>query len=231
VTILVSSLEITKGIHLIPKIRGANAYLVEGKEGIKIIDTGLPGNAGRILSYAESLGYQPTDVKMIILTHSDIDHTGSAARLRAQTRGKVGIHEADALRLSGEKKLKEVKGVLGLFLRGMGVFMRFEPVKADVLLKDSDVIEGLTVIHTPGHTDGSICLYIPTKALFVGDALATDNQQNLSLPRKSMSVNLSQAKESVKKIALLDFSLLLPGHGPPLEQNASAITKEFATHL
>lgn len=225
------SLEITKGIHRIPKIRGANVYLVEGNAGITVIDSGLPGNAERILSYVESLGYQSTDVKMIALTHSDIDHTGSAARLRAQTRGKVGIHEADAPRLSGEKKLKEVKGILGLFLRTMSVFMRFEPVNADVFLKDSDNIDGLTVIHTPGHTDGSICLYLPTKALFAGDALATDNRQNLSLPRKSLSVNLNQAKESVKTIALLDFSLLLPGHGPLIEHDASAKTREFAAHL
>jgi glyoxylase-like metal-dependent hydrolase (beta-lactamase superfamily II) len=196
-----------------------------------VIDTGLPGNADRIMSYVESLGRQRTDIKMIILTHPDIDHAGSVARLRIETHSKVGIHEADAPRLSGEKQLKEVRGALGLFLRAMGVFMQFEPVNADLLLKDSDHVDELTVVHTPGHTEGSICLYLPKNAVFVGDALATDNQRKLSLPRKSMSVDLSQAKESVKKIALLEFSVLLPGHGPPIEQNASMITREFAARL
>jgi glyoxylase-like metal-dependent hydrolase (beta-lactamase superfamily II) len=156
-----------------------------------------------------------------------MDHAGSAARLKEETHAKVAIHEADAPRLSGEKELKAVKGVLGLFLRVAGAVMRFSRLKADVLLKDSDIIDGLTVIHTPGHTEGSICLYLPARALFVGDALLTNDERTLSLPRKSMSMDMDQAKESIKKVSQLEYSVLLPGHGPPIEQNASAITKEF----
>jgi glyoxylase-like metal-dependent hydrolase (beta-lactamase superfamily II) len=113
----------------------------------------------------------------------------------------------------------------------MGAVMRFNRIEADVLLKDSNIIDGLTVIHTPGHTDGSICLYLPGRALFVGDALLTDDERMLSLPRRSMSTDLDQAKKSIKKISELKYSVLLPGHGPPIERNASAITKEFVTHL
>jgi glyoxylase-like metal-dependent hydrolase (beta-lactamase superfamily II) len=220
-------LEIAEGIHLIPRVRGANAYLVRSNEGITVVDTGLPGSAGKILAYVESIGCHHSDVKTIVLTHSDMDHAGSAARLKEETHAKVAIHEADAPRLSGEKELKAVKGVLGLFLRVAGAVMRFNRLKADVLLKDSDIIDGLTVIHTPGHTEGSICLYLPARALFVGDALLTNDERTLSLPRKSMSMDMDQAKESIKKVSQLEYSVLLPGHGPPIEQNASAITKEF----
>ena len=109
--------------------------------------------------------------------------------------------------------------------------MRFNRVKADILLKNSDTIDGLTVIHTPGHTDGSICLYLPGRALFVGDALLTADKQGLSLPRRSMSTDLDQAKESIKKISELNYSVLLPGHGPPIERNASTIAKGFVARL
>ena len=166
-------MEITEGIHLIPRVRGANAYLVKQDNVITVIDTGLLGNAGKIIDYVQSIGCRPSDVKTIVLTHSDMDHAGSVARLKEETNAKVAIHEADAPRLSGEKEPKAVKGVLGLFLRAMSAFMRFNRMKADILLKDSDTIDGLTVIHTPGHTDGSICLYLPGRALFVGDALLT----------------------------------------------------------
>lgn len=220
-------MEIAEGIHLIPRVRGANAYLVRSNEGITVVDTGLPGSAGKILAYVESIGCHHSDVKTIVLTHSDMDHAGSAARLKEETHAKVAIHEADAPRLSGEKELKAVKGVLGLFLGVAGAVMRFSRLKADVLLKDSDIIDGLTVIHTPGHTEGSICLYLPARALFVGDALLTNDERTLSLPRKSMSMDMDQAKESIKKVSQLEYSVLLPGHGPPIEQNASAITKEF----
>jgi len=224
-------LEIAKGIHLIPRVRGANAYLVKSDNGIVVVDTGLPGNADKTLDYIESIGCRPSDVKTIILTHSDLDHAGSVARLKEETNAKVAIHEADAPRLSGEKEPKKVKGVLGVFLRVIGPFMRFTRVKADVLLKDSDTIDGLTVVHTPGHTDGSICLYLPGQAIFVGDALLTDSERMLTLPRRSMSVDMNQGKESIKKLLMLNYSVLLPGHGPPIEQNASTLTKEFVTRL
>jgi hydroxyacylglutathione hydrolase len=224
-------LEIGEGIHLIPRVRGANAYLVEGDEGITVVDTGLPGNAGKIVDYVQSIGCYHSNIKTTILTHSDIDHAGSAARLKEKTHAKVAIHEADAPRLSGEKEWKTVKGVLGLFFHAAGAVMRFNRLKADVLLKDSDIIDGLTVIHTPGHTEGSICLYLPRRAIFVGDALVTTGERMPSLPRRSMSMDMSLAKESIRKISRLEYSVLLPGHGPPIEQNASTIIKEFITRF
>jgi len=227
----VKDLEIAEGIHLIPRVRGANAYLVKRGDDITVVDTGLPGNAGKIIDYVQSIGCRPSDVKTIVLTHSDMDHSGSVARLKEETKARVAIHEADAPRLSGEKEPKAVKGVLGLLLRGMAAVIRFKRMKADVLLNDSDIVDGLTVIHTPGHTDGSICLCLPGRALFVGDALLTDDERMLSLPRRSMSTDLDQAKESIKKISELKYSVLLPGHGPPIERNASAITREFVTRL
>ena len=224
-------MEIAEGIHLIPRVRGANAYLVKRDDGITVVDTGLPGNAGKIIDYVQSIGSYPSDIKTIVLTHSDMDHSGSVARLKEETNAKVAIHEADAPRLSGEKEPKAVKGMLGSLLRAMAVIMRFKRINADVLLKDSDIVDGLTVIHAPGHTDGSICLYLPGRALFVGDALLTDDERMLSLPRRSMSTDLDQAKESIKKISALKYSVLLPGHGPPIERNASMIAQDFVAHL
>ena len=225
-------MEITKGIHLIPKVRGANAYLLQGEAGITIVDTGLPGNAPRILDYVESIGCHRSDIKTIALTHPDMDHAGSAARLREATQAKVAIHEADAPGLSEEKALKKVKHSRNrLLLRALGAFMRFQRLNADVFLRNSDIIDGLTVIHTPGHSEGSISLYLPDRALFVGDALATDSNRKLSLPPKSLSVDLDLAKESVRKISQLEFSILLPGHGPPIEQNAASETREFVARF
>lgn len=225
-------MEITREIHLVPAFRGANAYLVMSDEGVTVVDTGFPGSVGRILDYVEKLGCDRSDVKMIILTHPDVDHAGSAARLREETQAKVAIHEADAPGLSKEEALKAPKHSRNrLLLRALGVLMRFERLNADVLLRDSDIIDGLTVVHTPGHTEGSICLYLPGRALFVGDALLTNHERRLSLPGRSMSWNLDLAKESVRKISRLDYSILLPGHGPPIQQNASAITREFVARF
>lgn len=224
-------MEIAKDIHTIPKVRGSNAYLVKSDDGIVVVDTGLPGNADKILSYVESIGCRPSDIKTIVLTHSDLDHVGSVARLKEKTNARIAIHEADAPRLSGEKEWRTAKGMSGMLLRVIGIFMRFTRVKADVLLADSDIVDGLTVIHTPGHSDGSICLYLPSRALFVGDALLTNGKRTLTLPRKSMCTDANQAKESIKRLSELNYPLLLPGHGLPIEQNVSTATKEFIARL
>ena len=84
-------MEITEGIHLIPRVRGANAYLIKRDDGITVIDTGLPGNAGKIIDYVQNIGSHPSDIKTIVLTHSDMDHAGSVARLREETNAKVAI--------------------------------------------------------------------------------------------------------------------------------------------
>jgi glyoxylase-like metal-dependent hydrolase (beta-lactamase superfamily II) len=224
-------MEIARGVHHIGQVRGANSYLVLADDNAAVIDTGLPGNEKRIVEYTERLGVEATRIQCIILTHSDIDHSGSVAGLKNLTGAKVAIHEADAPRLAGEKKLKEVRGAAGVLLGAARVFMRFTPVKPDMLLKDSDRITGLIVIHTPGHTDGSICLYRENEAIFVGDALVTDLEGKPSLSSGSMTANIAQARESARKISAYQYDVLLPGHGPPITHDASRAVADYVRSL
>jgi glyoxylase-like metal-dependent hydrolase (beta-lactamase superfamily II) len=232
-------MELGRNIHLIPEIRGANSYAVLGEthaggEGhLTLIDTGMPGNAPRIIEFLKSLGKEQMDSFTIILTHPDIDHSGSVAELKEKLGNvKVAIHEADAPRLTGEKPLKEVRGLVGLLFKAMFPFMKFKPVTPDVLLKDGEQVDGLSVIHTPGHTQGSICLYSERlKAMFAGDALRTDKNRSPKLPSAAMTFNIAEAKNSIRKITSYEFELLLPGHGPPILTDASKKVKEFVASL
>ncbi|MGA2461509.1 MAG: MBL fold metallo-hydrolase [Candidatus Bathyarchaeia archaeon] len=232
-------MELGRNIHLIPEIRGANTYAVLGEtqaggEGhLTLIDTGMPGNAPRIIEFLKSLGKEQIGSLTIILTHPDIDHSGSVAELKEKLGNvKVAIHEADAPRLTGEKPLKEVRGLVGLLFKAMSPFMKFKPVKPDVLLKDGEQVDGLSVIHTPGHTQGSICLYGERlKAMFAGDALRTDKNRRPKLPSATMTLNIAEAKNSIRKIASYEFELLLPGHGPPILTDASKKVKELVASL
>jgi len=219
--------EITPGIHLVEKVRGANSYLVTAKEGAAVIDTGMPGNERKIVEYAQRMGIEPEKIQFIVLTHPDIDHSGSVAKLKALTNAKVAIHEVDAPRLRGEEKLKDVKGAMGAVLGVMGSFMRFTPVAPDLLLKDSDRVLDLVVIHTPGHTAGSICLYRDGEAMFVGDAMRTDSEGRPRPPSASMTANMETAMESVKKISTYQYAVLLPGHGPPITHDASKMVADL----
>jgi glyoxylase-like metal-dependent hydrolase (beta-lactamase superfamily II) len=232
-------MELGQNIHLIPKIRAANTYAVleetqvGGGGHLTLIDTGMPGNATRIVEFLKSLGKEQMGSFTIILTHPDIDHSGSVAELKEKLGNvKVAIHEADAPRLTGEKPLKEVRGLAVFLFKAMSPFMKFKPVTPDLLLKDGEQVDGLTVIHTPGHTQGSICLYSERlKAIFVGDALRTDKNGMPRLPLAAMTFNIEEAKNSIRKIASYEFELLLPGHGPPILTDASKKVKGLVASL
>lgn len=222
--------QIGGGIYLVPDMGFSNAYLFEiDPKALVLIDTGTSSSGVKIMAYLEKIGKKPGDISEIVLTHADGDHSGSAASLKRATGAKLAIHELDAPRISGQvKKIKETRG-FGNFLLGLfSVFMKVERVKPDVILKDGDKIGPLTVIHTPGHTDGSICLYEPGKALFVGDILRTSGSGNLGLPSNMMNRDPAELKRSVEKISKLDFEILLPGHGKPITEKASQKLKEFA---
>ena len=234
-------MELSPQIHEITTVRGANTYVVIGDTSAKLqdglpltlIDTGMPGNAAKIVDFLRTLSKVQTVNCTIVLTHPDIDHAGSVAELKERLeKVKVAIHEADAPRLAGEKPPKEVLGNLGVLFKIMSPFMRLKPVKPDIILRDGDTIDGLDVIHTPGHTEGSICLYSETlKAIFVGDALRTNKDRSLKPPSAAMSLNIEEAKNSIRKLASYDFELLLSGHGPPILKEGSKKVKDFATSL
>jgi glyoxylase-like metal-dependent hydrolase (beta-lactamase superfamily II) len=217
-------MKITPEIYQIENIRGANSYLVMNKDGILLIDTGLPGNGEKIIKYVEGLGKKSEDVKYIILTHADPDHSGSAAELKKLTNAKLAIHEVDAPRISGEKPVKEVKGAKKVLFSL--ILKSYKTVKPDILLKERDKIDDFKVVYTPGHTQGSISLY-GKEVLFSGDAVLGDKNGNVAPPSPSMTFDLPQAWKSVEKISNLDFEILLPGHGKVVLKNASKKVKEL----
>jgi glyoxylase-like metal-dependent hydrolase (beta-lactamase superfamily II) len=186
-----------------------------------LIDTGLPNNSDKILQFLNSIGYDEAKAVTILLTHPDMDHAGSLAELKEMIpNARVGIHVADAAALSGEKGPKQMKGVTGSMLKMLGGLMKLKPIKADLLLKDGEEVEGLTVVHTPGHTEGSSCFYDEgAKAIFVGDALRTEDNGNLQKP--VFNADYEQAMKSINLIATLVFERLYPGHGAPIIEKGS----------
>ena len=86
---------------------------------------------------------------------------------------------------------------------------------------------GFKIINTPGHSDGSISIYLPGKVIFVGDALTADNKGNPKRPMKPLAADIVQAKASVELIAGLDYDTLLVGHGAPVKGDAVAKVKKL----
>jgi glyoxylase-like metal-dependent hydrolase (beta-lactamase superfamily II) len=97
----------------------------------------------------------------------------------------------------------------------------FRPAEPDIVLTADSEIKGFRIVHMPGHTNGSICIYRPDEVIFVGDALRSDSNGNPRLPSRISSLDDAQARASLATISALEFDTLLPGHGAPVAGNAS----------
>jgi glyoxylase-like metal-dependent hydrolase (beta-lactamase superfamily II) len=219
-------MEIIQGIHQVDGIN-ANIYVVISGEKLIIVDTGMPKSAWKIVDYVHRIGQQSSNVSKILLTHCHMDHVGGACELKELTNAKVAIHQEDVDFVSGKRTLLRPKGITESLFKAASHFVKFTPVQPDIILKENDEVNGLTVIHTPGHTPGSISLLDrERRLLFVGDTLRF-SQGKLSGPPEGFTLNMEQAMQSIKKISELDFDVMLSGHGEPLRSNASDRVREF----
>jgi glyoxylase-like metal-dependent hydrolase (beta-lactamase superfamily II) len=210
--------EISKGVHYADGTN-ANSYLVEEADGtLTLVDAGMQSDGKKILEYITAkMMRKPSDVKTIVLTHCHVDHIRGAASLKAATGAKVAVHEADADFVSGKARYPSPGGVVGFLFGLMSPFFRVKPVEPDIRLKENDMVGRFVVLHTPGHTPGSISLYDKEgKVLFVGDT-ARFLKGTLEGPPAQFTIDAGQVKTSIERLSKLEFEVMLSGHGDPLK--------------
>ena len=220
-------MKIVDGIHQVDGVN-CNVYLVEDADKLILIDTGLPRSDKKIVKYIESLVRKPTDVSTIVLTHFHIDHVGSAKKMKELTNAQVAVHEADADFVAGKKSPPKPTN---LMFAALSSVFKAAPVEPELLLKDGDKVGRLIVIHTPGHSEGSISLLdVERKVMFVGDALRFVDGKIVTSPAQ-FTLDVDKAKESIGKISSFEFDVMLGGHGEPLRGNGSQKMKDFYATL
>jgi len=223
--------EILPDIHQVDDVNG-NCYLIV-RDGITVVDTGIPGSGKKILSYiSERLHRKPDEVKTIIITHFHMDHTGGVAALKKAAPGaRIAVGREDAAYVTGETQVPGYPGIRGLLMRIAGLVMRPARFRPDILLDDGAVIAGLMCIRIPGHTPGSIALLDQKSGtLFSGDILRYDGTSLAEGPA-GFTMDLEGSRQSIRSIALLAFTTLLPGHGIPLREHAAEKVRAFAALL
>lgn len=220
--------EVQRGVHWLEEVRGGNVYLLAMDEGLTLVDSGGKGMADAIEAQMREGGYAPSDLRSIVLTHGHAGHTGSAAELARRSSAQVLAHREEVPYIQREAALPAT-GVLARLAGWIGGrVLRPEPCTVNGMLEYGDWLEslgGLQVIHAPGHTPGSICLYQPERRLlFCGDALLNANPltgtPGLRMPLALITVDPAQARESVRKLAALPLEVLCPGHGEPIMEGA-----------
>lgn len=233
--------EIMPGLHQRGLIT-TSAFLVitpdaeTGEDGVTIIDAGWRlYHHRRIIEYLGRLGYESGSVRQLISTHYHPDHMGGMAGLIEATGAPLAAHDVEAPYMSGEDGLKLPNPVKPRWLRPfmwpLLTWMTPSPVPVASRLNEGDVLPllgGATVVHTPGHTPGSISLHFPNEGvLLVADALQR-YQGRLTLPSRWFSSDMEAAKESVRRLSQLDFEVLCFSHFEPMRQGARAALRSLA---
>lgn len=200
-------------------LRLSNAYLIRGNEISILVDTGMPGEAARLLKAIKQHGAPQLD--WIFLTHAHFDHFGSAAQLKRATGAKVLIQKDDAPALmAGETLLGEVRGRGRLTARVLPLIERLfpvEPMSPDMVFDQEYTFPGtrlkIRAMHTPGHTAGSSSLMIANTDLFAGDLVSTNGAAHA---QRYYAHDWEALVSSLATIKSLEPTHTYPGHGPDL---------------
>jgi len=205
-----------------PATNNCNSFFIDGPVKI-LLDPGHHHLFGHIRDKLEDLSLRPEDIDLVMLTHGHPDHI-EAIQHFAETSASVAIHALEW------HFIKDLAPHYGDSI-GAG---SFEP---GVFLQDGDLDVGdyhFEVIHTPGHSPGSVCLYWPErKVLFTGDVVFNQGVGRTDLP----GGDGEQLKESIRNLSRLDVEYLLPGHGDiitgsdPVNANFSEIEKVWFAYM
>lgn len=190
-----------------------------------MIDTGPPRSEQAIEDWLRVIGIRPDEIQLIILTHGHADHVGSALGVKQLTGAKIAIHEYEKYAFeNGIFVFPSAVTAWGYIVRTaltplIGMF-RLPETPVDVVLRDEGLslveygIQG-RVIHTPGHTPGSVSVLLDTGDAFVG-CLAHNNMPfRLSPGLPIFAEDLSKVKESWSLLFEKGAKNIYPAHGEP----------------
>ena len=194
-----------EGIFLISSRRGggSNVFVLKGQRKNTLIDVGLENDREHIVSGLAEIGLSYSDIHLVLLTHEHMDHVGGVPDLEKSVVVAAHGRVADKVRLNDQ-----FSTMSGAFGGGMRQF------HVDIHLEDNMIVDigdiRLRVIHTPGHSSGSVCFYESSRGLlFTGDTVFAGGV----LGGIFSSGNLSDYISSLERLRELRLSAMYPSHG------------------
>lgn len=199
----------------------ANVFLlINGNQSV-LIDTGIKNHALSILSKIKKHGVEPSDLALIVQTHTHFDHAGNTAELKKRTGAKVVVHEKEADCLAkGYTRIPDGTNPYTGFIASLGRkvypgLAAYRAVEADILVSDKYNLEewGIDgyVLHTPGHTDGSQSIVLENRLVIAGDCFFPVFPKSVFPP---FGNDIPQLLKTWEQIFDLNINEIYAGHGP-----------------
>ena len=194
-------------------------YLIEDPDGLTLVDAGLESAAPKI---ARQLGARLQQVRRILVTHPHSDHIGALPRLHELTGAPVWAGGPDRAVIEGREPTAAFRGQRLL----PGTPVARDLADGEVL---PEVMGGLHVVATPGHTAGQLCFWQPDRrVLFCGDLIMRFPLLGLRAPFASATLDMAANWRGVRRVAALKPAVVCFGHGPALARGAAEALAAFA---
>jgi len=200
-----------------------SCYLIKGDKWI-MIDTGARGQMARIKRVLDRKGIPLKDIGLVIITHAHMDHAGNANRIKEKTGAKIAIHHLEQEWLeTGSAPVPPGRTWIGKLVSTIGGFLppiSVDPVKADIIIGDEGLslqdygIQG-EIIHTPGHTRGSVSLRLETGDAFVGDLAMSARFMRFTPGLSIFAEDEEELYRSLEKLLKMGIKTIYPAHGRP----------------
>ena len=222
---------VTDGVFQIRAIGARVTLLIENDEAL-LVDAGLRGSRSAITGGFKALGLSLDRLARVVVTHAHPDHSGGLGELVGSRRISVAAHRLEAGIIAGDAPLPNPlqNGMLAMMAQPLLTTFNGDPVPVEPL-EDGEVIPfgtDVRVVQVPGHTEGSIAIYLPEKGtIIVGDALQYKFARRLSPPAAGVTQRPQQAMRSLEKLLELDFSIMCFGHFPPMRDNPKAALRRL----
>ena len=249
-------MEVIPGIHKLklqlPFREYVNVYIIYGKEGLTLVDTGFetPDSISTLERELAELKLGLKDISRVIITHSHLDHSGMAERLKQLSQAKLALHELEIAGLDAVVKIPHEEAVhfigsLGapedIEMKLVEIYSFFKNsitsnlTKPEIVLRGGEIISigsfDFEVLWTPGHSPGHICLYEPSeKIMLSGDHILPITTPIIgSYPWLSWDP-LADYINSLEAMKELGVSLVLPGHEHVFENFRERIEELIQHH-
>jgi hydroxyacylglutathione hydrolase len=195
-----------------------NCYLVKSGAGFCLIDTGVRFQRSALKKALNEAGCRPGDLKLVVITHADLDHTGNAAWLQERYRVPVAAHRDEIEAILTGRMIKNRKNPPGLFFRALVNFFSFfiyHNFKPDITVADGEDLNpygiDARIVHIPGHSRGSIGVLTGQGDFFCGDLLSGSRPPH----KNSLVDDAAEMDASVEKLKSLNIRIVYPGHDRP----------------